>query len=206
MLAILPGRPHPPFLAGIGRFFNPFDPMSFRVSNKSHKPDTTDVIIVLGAAIWAGGVPSPALRRRVMHAVALFHQGVSDVMIVSGGIGKNPPSEARIMRRLALEHGISKDKIVMEESAQSTLDSAMACSQILQKNSWSRAVLVTDCYHITRAAILFRLFGINVTCSTPDFGGFGPQRWQWWAWHFREFMALLWNLLRFFRRRPLKRF
>jgi len=178
--------------------------MSVRVSDKLHKPDTTDVIIVLGAAVWAGGVPSPALRRRVMHAVELFHQGLSDVLIVSGGIGKNPPSEARIMRRLAQEHGISEDKIVMEESAQSTLDSAVACSQILQKNRWSRAVLVTDRYHITRAAILFRLFGINVTCSTPEFMGFGPQRWKWWAWHFREFMALLWNLLRYYARRGFK--
>ena len=179
--------------------------MSVRASNKSRTPDTTDVIIVLGAAVWAGGVPSPALRRRVMHAVGLFHQGLSDVLIVSGGVGKNPPSEARIMRRLALEQGVSEDKIVMEESAQSTLDSAMACSRILQKNGWSRAVLVTDRYHITRAAILFRLFGINVTCSTPDFVRCGPQRWKWWAWHFREFIALLWNLFRYYTGRGFKR-
>lgn len=179
--------------------------MSVRASNKLHQLGKADVIIVLGAAVWAGGVPSPALRRRVMHAIELFQQGLSDVLIVSGGIGQNPPSEARIMRRLARDHGISEDNIVMEESALSTLDSAAACSQILQKNRWSRALLVTDGYHITRAAILFRLFGINVTCSTPKFMGFGPQRWKWWAWHFREFMALLWNLMRLFARRGFKR-
>jgi len=178
--------------------------MSVRASNKLHQKDKADVIIVLGAAVWAGGVPSPALRRRALHAVELFQQGLSDVLIVSGGIGKNPPSEARIMRRLAVQQGISEEKIVMEESARSTLDSAVACSQILQKNRWYRALLVTDCYHITRAAILFRLCGINVTCSTPEFMNFGPQRWKWWAWHFREFMALLWNLLRFFIRRGFK--
>ena len=178
--------------------------MSVRVSNKLHQPDKADVIIVLGAAVWAGGVPSPALRRRVLHAVELFQRGLSDALIVSGGIGKNPPSEARIMRRLAQKHGISEDKIVMEESARSTLDSAVVCSQILRKNRWSRALLVTDCYHITRAAILFRLCGIDVALSTPEFMGFGPQRWKWWAWHFREFMALLWNLLRFFIRRGFK--
>lgn len=179
--------------------------MPVRVSNKLHPPAKADVIIVLGAAVWAGGVPSPALRRRVMHAIELFQQGLSDVLILSGGIGKNPPSEARIMRRLARDHGISEDKIVMEESARTTLDSAAACSQILRKNKWFRVLLVTDVYHITRAAILFRLFGVNVTCSTPEFVGFGPQRWKWWAWHFRELMALLWNLLRFFVRRGFQR-
>jgi vancomycin permeability regulator SanA len=179
--------------------------MSVQASNKLHQPEKADVIIVLGAAVWAGGVPSPALRRRIMHAVELFHRGLSDVMIVSGGVGRNPPSEARIMRRLALEHGVSDDKIVMEESAQSTLDSALACSQIFQKNRWSRVLLVTDCYHITRAAILFRLFGINVTCSPPEFVGFGPHRWKWWAWHFREFMALFWSLVRYYARRGFQR-
>jgi len=86
--------------------------MSVRASNKLHQKDKADVIIVLGAAVWAGGVPSPALRRRALHAVELFQQGLSDVLIVSGGIGKNPPSEARIMRRLAVQQGISEKKLL----------------------------------------------------------------------------------------------
>jgi len=186
------------------KFYNPITVqtrLAFINDTMSHQ---TDVIIVLGAAVWAGGVPSPALRRRVLHAVDLLRHQRSNVLIVSGGLGKYPPSEAQIMKRLAIEQGISESKIVMEESARSTLDSAVACARILRKNQWSRALLVTGQYHIIRSFLLFRLLGVAVVCSTPKLGGFGPRQLKWWAWHFREFMALLWSLLRYCARKAFR--
>lgn len=167
-------------------------------ARQSFQPNKADVIIVLGAAVWAGGIPSPALLRRVLHALDLFKRGLSDILLVSGGIGKNPPSEAEIMRRIAIEHGVAADQIIMEDTAKTTFDSAVACSRIIYSHGWSKALLVTDRYHMTRSAVLFRLCGVNVHCSPAEHRGFGPRRWKWWYWHLREFMALPWSILRFY--------
>ncbi|OEU68069.1 MAG: hypothetical protein BBJ57_11840 [Desulfobacterales bacterium PC51MH44] len=165
------------------------------------KPEKTDVIVVLGAAVWPGGIPSPSLRRRVLHAVELLQCGRSDVIIFSGGIGKNPPSEAQIMRQLAIEHGVSKDDIIIEEAAKSTFDSAVACSWIICENGWATALIVTDRYHLIRSAFLFRRFGIRVICSAPEDSGFGPRRWKWWYLYTREFLAFPWSIFRVYARK-----
>ena len=69
-------------------------------------PVAYDVIVVLGAAVWPGGQPSPALQRRILHAVDLWQQGYAVYLLVTGGVGKYPPAEAAVMQRLAVAHGI----------------------------------------------------------------------------------------------------
>jgi len=167
-------------------------------SRKSAPPDKADAIIVLGAKVWAGGQPSPALLRRTLHAVDLFQRGRAEVLIFSGGIKKNPPSEADVMRRIAVERGVCEDNIVMENTARTTLDSAVACSRIIRRNGWSTALLVTDRYHMIRSTILFRLCGVKVSCSPAQYREFGPKRWKWWYWHLRELLALPWSLVRIY--------
>jgi vancomycin permeability regulator SanA len=88
--------------------------MPLKTTLNSDHSDNADVIVVLGAAVWAGGRPSPTLRRRVLHAVELLQCGHSDILILSGGVGKFPPSEARVMRRVAMSRGVARDKIIME--------------------------------------------------------------------------------------------
>jgi uncharacterized SAM-binding protein YcdF (DUF218 family) len=167
-----------------------------KAPRKSGPPGKADVIIVLGAKVWAGGNPSPAMLRRTLHAVDLYQRGLADVLIVSGGRMEHPPSEAEVMQRIAVEQGISKDNIVMENTARTTLDSAVACSRILRRNGWSTAWLVTDRYHMIRSSILFRVCGVKASGSPPQYREFGPRLWKWWYWHLREFLALQWSLVR----------
>lgn len=175
--------------------------MSAATLMKSLSPDKSDVIIVLGAKVRTGGLPSPALRRRILHAVDLFQRGFSDVLIVSGGIGKHPPSEAEMMKRIAVEHGVPQEKIVMEDTAKTTLDSAVACARMIRRNGWSTALLVTDRFHMLRSAILFRLCGAKVNCSPAEYHGIGPSTWKWWYWYVREFLALQRSIFRFYARK-----
>ena len=77
-------------------------------------PVTYDAIVVLGAAVWPGGQPSPALQRRVMHAVDLLQQGYAAYLLVTGGVGKYPPTEAEVMQRLAVAHGIPRRCVLRE--------------------------------------------------------------------------------------------
>ena len=165
------------------------------MSGKSDQSDGVDVIVVLGAAVWEHGMPSPALRRRMLHAVELFHSGISDILLVTGGVGKYPPSEAEVMRRLAAEHGVVKEKIIMEEAAKSTLESAIFCSDIIKKNGWSTALIVTDKFHLFRSILLFRQFGIRVIGSACKSGKIEMGRLRWSRMILREALAVPWSII-----------
>ena len=152
-----------------------------------------DVIIVLGAAIWPDGQPSPTLRRRMAHAVELFDCKVGCYLLLTGGLGRYPPSEAYVMRQLALAAGVPALQIVMEDQARSTFDSALRCARILQQQGWKAALVITDAYHLPRALFTFRAFGIQVAGSAPTGSQWVPRRWKRWYQHYlREALAFVW--------------
>ncbi len=83
------------------------------------KPQPADVIIVLGAAVWPGG-PSPALQARVNHAVQLYDEGYADRLILSGGLGEHPPTEAEAMAVAAMDRDVAENALYLEKEARNT--------------------------------------------------------------------------------------
>ena len=151
-----------------------------------------DVIIVMGAAVWKGGQASPALRRRVRHAVDLFKKHKAPYLLVTGGIVTHPPAEATLMKELAMEAGIPPECILVEEKGTSTLTNVVESVRILRKRHWTHAIVVTDPYHLFRSLFVFRCFGIKVTGSGAQGGKEENPVWRWWYYYCREFIALLW--------------
>lgn len=159
-------------------------------------PSPYEVIIVLGAAVWPNAEPSPALRRRIGHAVSLFHRGVGKRLLLTGGLGASPPTEAEVMERLALEAGVPEHCIVLEDQATSTLTSAIFCTRLCQDYGWSRVLVVTDAYHLPRALLAFWGVGLRAAGSAARSGpSLRYKRKLWYAWG-REFVACCWYLVR----------
>ncbi len=148
------------------------------------------VIIVLGAAVWRGGEPSPALRRRVSHAVELLQAGQGRMLLMTGGLGTHPPPEAHVMRQLAMAQGIPDTRILLEDQATSTFQSALRCTRILRQHGWSTALIVTDRYHLPRALLSFRAMGVRAQGSAPQGGRYSRRRWKVWYYRIRELLAL----------------
>lgn len=156
-------------------------------------PLSYDVIVVLGAAVWPGGQPSPALQRRVLHAVDLLQRGYAPYLLVTGGVGKHPPAEAEVMQRLAVAHGIPGASIVLEDQATSTFESAWRCRDMLWQRGWSRVLLVTDRVHLPRTLVAFRSVGIRAVGSAAP--GKPARRLSQRAYYcLREGLALAWYL------------
>ncbi len=156
-------------------------------------PLSYDVIVVLGAAVWPGGQPSPALQRRVLHAVDLLQRGYAPHLLVTGGVGKHPPTEAEVMQCLAVAHGIPHASIVLEDQATSTFESAWRCRDILWQRGWSRVLIVTDRFHLARALLAFRSFGVHAVGSAAP--GKPPRRLSKRVYYWlREGLALAWYL------------
>lgn len=154
-----------------------------------------DVIIVLGAAVWSGGQPSPALSQRMCHAIRTLHAEQGKTLLVTGGLGKNPPAEARLMRQLALDAGVPSSRVFVEDQGASTLESAMRCRQIMRQHGWSTALIVTDRIHLRRSLLTFRRLGIHATGSSPPGVPYSRKPWKRWRYRVREKLAFAWYLI-----------
>ena len=60
-----------------------------------------DVIIILGAKPLSGGLPGPAIERRVTHGVKLYAAGRAPNVLKSGGVTQGVVPEAEIMAKVA---------------------------------------------------------------------------------------------------------
>ena len=63
-------------------------------SPSCREPRPADAVVVLGAAVWPGERPSPALQRRIDRGVELWQAGRAPVLVPTGGLGRYPPSAA----------------------------------------------------------------------------------------------------------------
>ena len=129
------------------------------------------VAVVLGSYVLPDGRPGGALLRRIRKAVELYRKNEVEYILATGGVGINPPSEAESMRDFAVANGVPEDRIFLEKKAANTLDNARLAAEIIEREGWPLVVLVTDGYHMLRAALLFRFLGIRVVAcgvETPE--------------------------------------
>ena len=136
---------------------------------RPHEPGPFDAIIVPGCAVRSDGTPSAALARRTRHAVDLHQSTTASTLILTGGVGRFPPSEASAASTIALGKGIKPADILLEEQSKTTLENARFAAQLLDQASQARVLVVTDGYHCWRCQRIFgRYFGHVATAgSTP---------------------------------------
>jgi uncharacterized SAM-binding protein YcdF (DUF218 family) len=149
--------------------------------------------IILGAAVWPGGVPSPTLKLRAEHGARLFLEGKVGGIIASGGIGRHPPAEAEVIWEVCTAMGVPADVIQMEDRSTTTARN-LALSQPLLDDPTGPVVIVTDLYHLPRARLVARRLGMRATGSAPPLKGRSP--WRFAKMCLREVPALAWYLIR----------
>ena len=170
------------------------------MTGRSHDSSTFDVIVVLGAAVGAGGGPSAALRRRVAEGVRCLEAGAAPVLLLSGGKGGGKggggPSEAEVMRDLALAAGVAagapEGRLVLETESRSTLENARCSARIMRARGWTKALVVTDAVHLPRALMAFRALGIEAKGAAVMGGVRDEPVWTWPVHLVREALAFLW--------------
>ena len=128
-----------------------------------------DAIVVLGAAQYDGR-PSPVLKARLDHAIALYRDDVAGTIIMTGGVGAGDTvSEAMVSKRYAVRAGIPADAILTEKTGLTTLESMRAVGRIMEERGLESAVLVSDRFHMLRLKLLARRIGIRgYTSPTPS--------------------------------------
>lgn len=114
-----------------------------------------DVLVVLGAALAPDGTLGPALAERVEEGAAAFRRGLAPAMIVTGAL------EAEAMRARAVALGVPKAAILLEPTARTTRENALASSALMRAHGFSRALIVTQPFHVRRSVAAFRRVGVE---------------------------------------------
>jgi vancomycin permeability regulator SanA len=154
------------------------------------------VFVVMGAAVWEGGQASNAMRRRVEGALHSANGSPDALFLVSGGVGKHPPSEASIMATLLRDAGVSSERVLLDEASTDTLESVRNCSGILKAlPKFGDVIVCSDTYHIPRCRWLFKLYGVSTLPGEVASGRTQNKASRWLYYYLREWAATPWDTL-----------
>lgn len=132
-------------------------------------PRPSDVAVVLGNRVERSGAPSPHLRLRLDRAWELYRDGTVKYIIVSGGLGREGFEEADVMREYLMQRGAPAEKIFADREGYDTYESGRSAKIIMDAHGFSSAVVVSHYFHLPRALITFKRFGIsNVSAAAVN--------------------------------------
>jgi vancomycin permeability regulator SanA len=119
-----------------------------------------DVAVVLGAQVAPGGAaPMPVLRGRLATAAELVRAGRVKVLLVTGDAGGGSGDETAVMTSyLVNDLGIDPARVVIDPDGLDTYDS---CRRARTVFGVTRALVITQAYHLSRAVALCRDAGID---------------------------------------------
>ena len=109
-----------------------------------------DYIIVLGAKVRHGDVPTKPLYERINAAEKYLTENPSTLAILSGGKGADEPiSEAECMYNVLRSRGIDADRLIIEDASTNTNENIRFSLELME--SGASFGVVTNNFHVFRA-------------------------------------------------------
>ena len=169
--------------------------VSVRVGQQSTRDEAqpADIILVLGAAEYRGK-PSPVLRARLDHALALYQKGLAPRILTTGGAGGDPVyTEGDVGRAYLVSRGVPSEAIVVDAEGASTVFSTASAGEIMRRMALKSCIVVSDGYHIFRAKRMLQSSGMKVYGSPRSLNP--PNDWrERWLYIRQAIGYLLWRV------------
>lgn len=138
-------------------------------SGGSENPET-EYVVVLGAGV-NGSEPSASLRERLQAALAYIKEYPDSILVLSGGQGENEDlTEARCMYNWLREHGVSANRLWLEEKATSTEENLRFSLNLIERKTGERPAelaVISSEYHLLRAELLAQDEGVETVLTYP---------------------------------------
>ncbi|MFT4111889.1 MAG: YdcF family protein [Silvibacterium sp.] len=129
-----------------------------------------DAIAVFGAAEYDGR-PSPVLRARLDHALALYQEKLAPIVVtLGGGDPADLHSEGGVGHDYLLGQGVPERAIIAETESRNTEQSARRLAVIADANHLRTVVVVSDGTHLFRIHALCESLGLTVFTSPRSAG------------------------------------
>ena len=126
-------------------------------NNNLESLDDIDCILVLGCGVW-GEEPSPMLSDRLEKGIELYKKGIAKKIIMSGDHGRSDYDEVNVMKKYAIDRGVSSEDIFMDHAGFSTYESMYRAKEVFNVKS---VVIVSQEYHLYRAIYIAKNLGLN---------------------------------------------
>ncbi len=128
----------------------------------------TDVAVIYGNTVHEDGTISKRLKARLDRGIQLYTDSLTDMLFVSGGLGKEGFYEGTKMQEYLVEKGIPAEKIVVDNQGNNT---KLTTQNFVKKFGKEKSVVVVSQYHhVSRAKLAFRKAGIkDVTGAHADY-------------------------------------
>ena len=124
-----------------------------------------DCAIVLGAGTWEGEV-SPVFEERLRHAVKLYREGTVPKIILTGGLDpRNTVTDAEAARRWTEKDGIHVEDVLIEDKSRYTHENFLYAKEIMEREGFRTALVVSDPLHMKRAMLCASDFGVSARSS-----------------------------------------
>lgn len=151
-----------------------------------------DLAIVLGNTVYPDGSPSPRLAARLDSAIQCYRKNLCGLIFVSGGVDASGTDEAVAMRAYLTQHGVDEGKIVVDNKGVDTWSTAHNASTLMRERGLSKALIVTQYFHLPRAMLALSRFGVR------DVSGTYPRFWEGRDFYSigREVPAFVWYFIR----------
>jgi vancomycin permeability regulator SanA len=122
------------------------------------------VAVVFGAKVHEGGALSAMLEDRMKEAVALYHAGKVQKILVSGD-GRGEWSETKHMKAYAIANDVDEKDVIEDGEGYSTLETVTRAKELF---GIEKCVLVTQKYHLYRAMYAAESIGMDVVGAASN--------------------------------------
>lgn len=127
-----------------------------------------DQVVVLGSGLM-GDRLTPLLKGRIDRGIQVLGYNPDAILILSGGQGPGEDlPEGQAMAAYALEQGVDRDRVRIEDKSLNTEQNLLYSRQLFQG---PKTAIVTNRYHVFRALVLAHMQGM------PAIGYGSPTKW-----------------------------
>ena len=120
--------------------------------------ENVDCILVLGSSVQPNGTLNRVVRERVDTALALYENGVSQRLLMSGDHGKVHYDEVNAMKQYCVDKSVNPDVIFLDHAGFNTYDSIYRAKAIF---GVQKMIIVSQEYHLYRAVYIANELGIE---------------------------------------------
>jgi len=144
--------------------------------------ETVQAIVVLDGGVngrcseyETEGVPSANTLIRLNYAAYLAHKYPNLPIITSGGVSGVHYAGGKVMRHTLLKIYRLHNPIFAEIISRNTDENAKYVTKMLLAKGIKKIALVSQAYHLKRASMLFRKYGINPIPAPTDYVSSGED-------------------------------